>query len=89
MIDEWADHDEVEEALIRGGKPAMMHQELREALCDHEEYSQCANMDEKIEVRPEQGDHLKGEQLGWKGVYEQCSAEGGGKKKKKKAKSKR
>jgi len=87
VVDEWSDHDEIEEALIRGGKPDKMHRQLRNEICNNEDYGHCRNIHEQVEVRPPTAEQKKanmGETLWFKGHEDKCEAEGGGKKKKKK-----
>ena len=87
VVDEWSDHDEIEQALIAGGAKNEMHRELREAICNNDEYGHCRNMQAKVEVRAPTAEQKKanmGDTLWWKGKQDSCEAEGKKKKKKKK-----
>ena len=70
VLENWSDHDEVEEELLAGGKPAGLHKELRERVCNGAKRV-CDGLGVSITV--------SGERLSIKGKEEQCSAEGGGK----------
>ena len=82
VVEEWQDHDEIEQLLIDGGDAADMHRELREAVCNNREFGLCKNVPDEIGVSMSEGMQV----LNFKGKLDQCGAEGGKKKKKKKKK---
>ena len=78
VLVDWGDHDEIEEALLRGADPANVHAALRQEICEHKKYGLCRTLTQKIVSYKK--DSLKWEEQD----MEQCSDPNAGKKKKKK-----